>query len=103
MSADVVAMRDQSLLETFTRTCGHIFNTRYPVDDRDGQVKTVKPVQHTHIEGCGRGAFFLVSVDVEVLMIRPAIRQPVNQPRVAVICEDHGSVRGEQGVKVAIR
>lgn len=102
MGADVVVMVNQGLLECFARPCGHVFQPWDAVDGRNGQVEAIKPVEHAHIEGRGCGAFFLVAVDVEVLVIRPAINQSVNQPWVAVIGEDHGGIGGEEGIEVAI-
>jgi hypothetical protein len=40
---------------------------------------------------------------VQVLVVRPSVRQPVNQPRVAVEGEDARLVLGEQGVEFSIR
>ena len=48
-------------------------------------------------------ALLLVAADVEVGVVRPAVRQAVDQPRVAVIGEDDRAVRREQGVERLVR
>jgi len=35
-------------------------------------------VQHRHVEGCGDGALFLVTADVDVVVVGAAVGQPVD-------------------------
>jgi len=47
-------------------------------------------------------SFFLVTAHVQVVVVRAAIRQPVNQPRIAVIREDDRLVFREQLIEVDV-
>src|SRR5450755_3413056 len=62
---------------------------RYPVEHVNDEVKPVEVVEHHHVKGGGRGSLLLVSPDVEVVVVPPAIGQTVDERRVAVIREDH--------------
>jgi len=42
-------------------------------------MKTIQIVQHRHVEGRGDGALFLVTADVEVVVVGAAIDQPVDR------------------------
>ena len=66
-------------------------------------MEAVNVVEHAHVERRRRRAFFLVAAHVQVLVIRPPIRQPMNQPRVAVEGEDDRLVLREQRIEVSIR
>ncbi len=48
------------------------------------------------------GAFLLVAADVDVVVIGPAIGQPMDQRGIAVKGEDHGRARGEERIEVGI-
>ena len=52
--------------------------------------------------GRGGGAFLLVAADVDVVVAVPAVGEPVDQPRVAVVGEDHRPVGGEQRVELGV-
>src|SRR3712207_8431590 len=43
-----------------------------------------------------RGPLLLEPADVEVGVVRPTVGEAMDQPRVAVVREDHGLVGGEQ-------
>src|ERR1041385_9362992 len=47
-------------------------------------------------------AAFLISTDMQILMIITVVCQPVNQPWITVEIEDDRFVRGEETVEVAI-
>ena len=59
----------------------------HPVDDVDHEVEPVEVVEHDHVERRRGRALLLVAADVEVAVVRPAVGQPVDQPRVAVVGE----------------
>ena len=67
----------------------------------DDQVVAVEVVEHDHVERGGGRALLLVAAHVEVVVPRPAVRQPVDEPGVAVVGEDHRLVDGEQRVDSA--
>ena len=67
-----------------------------PINGVDREMKAIEVVQHHDIERrCGRSLFF-VPAHVQVVVVRPPVRQPVDQPRVAVIGEHDRSVGREQ-------
>ena len=74
----------------------------HPVDDVHDQVEPVHVVHHHHVERRGGGAFLLVAADVEVVVVGAAVGEPVDQPRVAVVGEDHRPVGGEQRVELGV-
>ena len=53
---------------------------RHAIDDVLHEMKAIQVVQHHHVERRGRRAFLLVAAHVQVLVIRAAIGQSVNQP-----------------------
>ena len=73
---------------------------RHPVDRVDGELETVNPVEHGHIEGRRGGALLLVAADVQALPVGPPVRQLVDQGRIAVVGENDGLVRREDPVEV---
>src|SRR6478735_2266477 len=74
----------------------------HPVDHVHDQVVAVQVVQHDHVEGRGGGALLHVAADVEVVVPVPAVGQPVDERRVAVVGEDHRLIGGEQGVELGV-
>ena len=67
-----------------------------PINGVDREMKAIEVVQHHDVERrCGR-SLFLVPAHVQVVVVRPSVRQPVDQPRVAVIGEHDRSVGREQ-------
>ncbi len=76
---------------------------RHAVDHVDHEVEPVEVVEHDHVERRRRRAFLLVAADVEVRVVRAAVRQPVDQPRIAVVGE-HDRLRvGEERVELGVR
>ena len=73
-----------------------------PAQDVQHQVETVQAVEHGHIEGRGDGALFLVSVDMEVLVVGPPVGEAMDQGRIPVEGEDDGPVPGEEPVELRI-
>ena len=74
----------------------------YPVDHVHHQVEAVHVVEHEHVERRRRRALLLVAADVEVGVAVAAVGEAVDQPRVAVVGEDHRAVGGEERVELAV-
>ena len=89
-----------SCLLRFRRRAGR--RSGQAVDGVHDEVEAVQIVQHRHVEGGGDRALFLVAADVDVVVVRAAVGQPVNQPRVAMEGEDDRLVRGEEFVEVRV-
>ena len=75
---------------------------RHAVNHILHQVKAVEVVEHAHVEGRGGCSLFLVSTHVEIFMIRAAIGQAMNQPRVTMEIKNDRLVDGEQRVKILV-
>src|SRR3974390_2859467 len=75
----------------------------YAVDHIAHQVEAIEIVEHAHVEGCGRCAFFLVAAHMNVIVAIAPVGQSVNQPRVTVKGKDDGLVCRKENVKLAIR
>jgi len=75
---------------------------RQAIDGVADKVEAIEVVQHGHVERCRDRAFFLVSPHVQVVMIRPAVGEPVNQPRISVIRKDDRLVAREQEVEIRV-
>src|SRR6185437_8684601 len=65
---------------------------REPVDRVDDEVEAVEVVEHDHVERRRRRALLLVAAHVEVRVVRAAVSEAVDQPRVAVVGEDDRAV-----------
>jgi len=66
------------------------------------EVEAVEVVEHDDVEGRRRRALLLVATHVEVVVVLPSVREPVNEPWIAVIGKDDGPVGGEHGVELRI-
>jgi hypothetical protein len=73
----------------------------HAVDHVHHQVEAVEVVEHHHVERRRGRALLLVAAHVEVVVVGAPVGQPVDQPRVAVVGEDHRLVGGEQRVELA--
>src|SRR2546421_2428386 len=69
-----------------------------PVDDIHHQVEAVEVVQHHHVKRGRRCPLLLVAAHVEVIVVLPPVGQPMDQPGIAVIGEEHRPVGGDEGV-----
>ena len=76
---------------------------RHAVDHVHHEVEAVEVVEHHHVERRRGGALLLVAAHVEVVVVGAPVGEPVDQPRVAVVGEDHRPVGGEQRVELARR
>src|SRR3954454_18042213 len=86
---DVDAVLDQLVLQGLPGPAGRALEAVDPVDDVHGEVEAVDLVEDRHVEGRRGGALLLVATDVEVAVVGPLVGEPVDQPRVAVVGEDH--------------
>ena len=74
----------------------------HPVDHVHDEVVAVHVVEHDHVERRRGRALLLVAAHVQVAVVRPPVGQPVDQPRVAVVGEDHRPVGGEERVELRV-
>ena len=72
------------------------------VDHVDDEVEAVEVVQHDHVERRRRRALLLVAAHVDVLVVRAPVRQPVDEPRIAVVGEDDRPVAREERVELRV-
>ena len=75
---------------------------RHAVDGVHYEMEAVQFVQHGHVEGRGDGSFFFVAADVNVIVIGPAVGQPMDQPGIGMEGEDNGLVPGEKLVEIRV-
>ena len=65
-------------------------------------MEAVEVVEHHHVEG-GRGrALLLVAAHVDVVVVGAPVGETVDQPRIAVVGEDHRPAGREQGVELVV-
>ena len=94
----------RSLSAICCRTCGLArAEPGHAVDHVLHEVEPIEVVAHHHVERRRGGALFLVAAHVHVLVVGAAVRQAMNEPRVAVVGEDDRAVLGEEAVEVAVR
>src|SRR5262249_57749846 len=72
------------------------------VDHVYHQVEPVKMVKNDHVERGGGGALLDVPAHVHVVVAVAAVGEPVDEPRVAVVGEDHRLLGGEQRVILGV-
>ena len=75
----------------------------HPVDHVDHQIEAVDLVEDRELERRVDVALLLVAAHVQVLVVREAVGELVDQPGIAVEVEDHRLVGGEQAVELAVR
>jgi hypothetical protein len=66
------------------------------VDDIGDQVEAVHIVQHRHVERHSDRALLLVTADVEIVTVMPAVSQAMDEPGIAVVGDDDRFVAGEE-------
>src|SRR6478736_5735244 len=79
----------------YTET-GHAVNRVY------GQAKTVGLIADGEFQRCVDVALFLVASHMDVVLAGPAVGESMDQPRVRVEVEDHGLVRCENRLELAV-
>ena len=102
MFADILFVLDELVTKELFEMRADALQTRDAVHDVAREVKSIQIIQDSHIEGSGRRALFLISPDVEVVMIRAPISQAMDQPGIAVVGKDDRLVDGEYGVELTI-
>ena len=76
---------------------------RNPIDDVDDEMEAVKIIEHHHVERRGGGALLLVPAYMNVAVIGAPVGETMDEPRIAVVGEDHRSIGGEQGIELDVR
>jgi hypothetical protein len=92
-------MIDQLGAEVLLRISGACSQARHAITHIADEMKTVELIQQDHIERRRRGAFLIIAAHMEVVMVRPAIREPMNQPWITMIGENNRFVRRKERVK----
>src|SRR5215470_5431335 len=102
MLADVLLMFDEFVADRLFSIRGSGAQRRHTIDDIMHQVETIHIVQYTHVKRCRRCAFFLVATHMKIVMVRPPVSQPVNEPGIAMKRENDGFVLCEESVEIFI-
>src|SRR6266550_448877 len=89
----------QELLEVGTDA----LQFRNAVHDITCQVKAIEVIHDSHVERSGGSALFFITAHMEIVVTMSAIAQPMNEPWITVIGEDHRFVGSEHGIKFGIR
>lgn len=89
----------QFAVEQLRCLTGYLAHPQHAPNHVRCELEPVQLVEHRHVEwGCSR-AFLLITSHVEVVMIVTAVRQAVNQPRIAMIGENDALVLGKKSVE----
>ena len=88
MLVDIELVLDELVLELLLEIGPFTASLRQSMDHIHHKMEAIQIVENRHIERRRDRAFFLVAAYMEVLMVRTAIREPVDQPRVGVEGED---------------
>src|SRR5205823_2267692 len=99
---DIRPVLDQLVPQALLNVPRDVAETLNPVEHITREMKPVKLIEHRHIERCRGSAFFLVSPDMEIVVVSPAVCQPVNQPRIPVEREYNGYRGREDRVEIPI-
>ena len=86
---DVCLVLNQLVAHCLLCIGSNISELRYAVDYICHKIEAVQIVQDTHVKRSRRSPFFLISPDMEILMVRPPVRQSVDQPRIPVVGKDN--------------
>jgi hypothetical protein len=78
VSGDVFVVFDELIADRLFRVGSEITKLWDAVDYVPHQVKAVQIIPDNHIKGCGRGSFLLITPDMKVFVICPAISQAVD-------------------------
>src|ERR1017187_1104313 len=95
MLADVLPVHDALVRHRLLHVRLARSESRHAVDHVLDEMKTIHVVSHDHIEGGRGGPLLLEAANVDVAVIRSPVGQAVDEPRVAVVGEDDGTVRRE--------
>ena len=102
MFANVLFMLDELVAQELFEMSADALQARDAVDYVTRDVKSIQIVQNRHIEGSSGCSFFLVSADMEIVMIGTPISKAVNQPGITVIGKDDWLVGREDRVELMI-
>ena len=69
MASHIAPMLDELVPQELFEMPGDVPQPLDPIEDIARQVKPVELIEHRHIERRGRGAFFLVTSNVEIRVI----------------------------------
>src|SRR5665647_2799541 len=93
---DVLLVLDKLVLELLLQVDASVAGLWQAVDGVHHEMEAVQIVQYRHVEGRRDSALFLVTADVDVVVVRATVGQPVNQPRIGMEGEDDRLVLGEE-------
>jgi len=103
MLVSIVLTVDLHIAQNFFGVgAGHL-QCGYPIDNVDGQAKTIDLVLDGQIERRVDVSSFLVPAHVQVFVIGASVGQAVDQPGIAVEVENDRFVFREQAVEVPVR
>src|SRR5438445_5189610 len=100
--ARIMFVLRQFVSQEFLKVGTNALQFRHPMRDRTGKMKTIQSIHDSHVERGGCSALFLVAVHVEIVVTMSAIAQPMDEPGISVIGEDHWFIGGEHGIKFGI-
>src|SRR5262249_25461694 len=86
--ADVLLVLDRLVADRLLRVRRSRPQLWQPVDHVGDQVEAIEVVPDRHVERRGGRSLLLVSADVQVVVVRTVVREPVDEPGVAVEGED---------------
>src|SRR5579859_1464888 len=84
------------ITEPLLRVGTYVAKARYALDNVQSQVVTADVVQDRQLERGVDITLFLVPAHVDVFVILPAVREPVNEQRITVKVEYDRLVAGEE-------
>jgi hypothetical protein len=102
MPIDVVSVFGELVAEMLRQVCSFCGETRHPFNHVHRQMKAIEPVEHNHVERCGRSTFLDESSHVHVFVIFALIGQAMNKVRIAVIGENHRPIGREDSVEFSV-
>ena len=92
---DVLLVLNQFDPELFLQAEACVSGSRKAINRIHDGMKTVKIIEHSHVEGRGNGAFFLITANVDIVVIGAALRQAMNQPWIRMKRENDRRAFGE--------
>ena len=100
--SDVVLMFDQKIVHFLIQMSAAVSKLRQMLERLLDEAEAVDMVLHAHIEGRRDRALFQIAMYEEILFVVSAMRQLVNQLRIAVERKDYRFVLGEQRIKLRV-
>src|ERR1039458_6052005 len=99
---DVLLVLDELVLKLLLEIDAPVARLWQAINGGHDEVEAIQIIQHRHVEGRGDGPFFLVTADVQVLVVGAAVGQSVDQPRVGMERKDDRLVFGEKLVEIRV-